>query len=81
MESCDGVADFAAPLARGVEVGAVDNPPSVEVAAVPRPDPEVASFRAEAVGDDFSRRFARFFERAGAGILPPLARARTRTRY
>ena len=81
MESCDGVADFAAPLARGVEVGAIDNPPPVEVAAVPCPDAEVAAFRTEAVGDDFRRRFARFFERAGADVLPPLARARTRTRY
>ena len=81
LKGSDGVADFAAPLARGIEVGAVDNPPPVEVAAVPCPDAEVAAFRAEAVGDDLRRSFTRLAERACAGDSPPLARARTRTRY
>ena len=81
MEGGDGVADFAALLARGVEVGTVDNSPPVEVATVPRPDPEVALWRTEAVVDDLHRRLARFRKRACAGDSPPLARARTRTRY
>ena len=81
MEGGDGTADFAAAFARGVEVGAVDNPPPVEVAAIPRPDAQVTAFRAEAVGDDLRRSFARLAERACARKSPPLARARTRTRY
>ena len=81
MEGCDGVADFAALLARGVEVGAIDNSPPVKVAAVPCLDAEVAFERTEAVVDDLHRRLARFRERACAGDSPPLARARTRTRY
>ena len=79
LEGGDGVADFSAPLARGIEVGAVDNPPPVEVTAVPCPYAQVAAFGAEAVGDDLRRRFARLAERACAH--KPLARARTRTRY
>ena len=81
MEGGDGVADFAALLARGVEVGAVDNSPPVKVTAVPRPDAEVAFERTEAVVDDLHRRLASLTERACAGDSPPLARVRTRTRY
>ena len=73
--------DFAAAFARGVEVRPVNDAVAVKVAAVPRPDAEVAFERTEAVVDDLHRRLARFAERACARNAHPLARARTRTRY